>query len=633
MNKQSRGLFVFFCFCTLLCITLSPVFAQSASFSVNIISIDSDSFPKVKAYVSISDVQGFPITGLDSTVLKLSEDNQPIANFSVSPFKNTEQSLAIVLAMDTSGSMAGTPIINSNEAAKSFISTLMSSDQVSVVSFSTAPVILQEITTDRDKINQALDSIKAEGDTALYDAIIESTNILKNRSERKVIVLLTDGKETGISQFSFDQAINEAVRWSAPIYPIGFGGGVDKNELERLAKLTGGFAQINPDSTTLSNAFQNILDNLREQYLVEYTSNLQADGLEHDLNIAVEYQNGTASANSKIFARPGAVSLSLPEYPDASEISGRVLFKPDVLAPAPLSRVDILIDNQPLTSILASPYEYLWDSSAISLGEHVFNFIATDTAGNSGSLEISLFIIPPVSVTTGILPDQVVGEIFPISAEIEAPAGIAKVEFIVDGNQIAEVLNPPYEIEWDTTKISPGFHELLVRAADLNGFSGEEQVRVNVNIQKTSNLIWVAFIVVLVASAVIIPLAVRRNKRKKISPTAMPGGKKSQQSGKISACLIEKEGINPGQKWNLFENDIHIGRKKEENDIPLKGLKASRRQGIISLKPEGYILISINPENPMIVNGSPAPGELLLVNGDLIQAGESEFVFEMQTNE
>jgi len=443
MKTVIRGLSLIFFALIILSTTLSICFAQSAAFTINIISVDSDSFPSVNAYVSISDAQGFPITGLDSSAFKLSEENQPVTNFTVTPHKNTEQPLAIVLVMDTSGSMAGSPIKNSLEAAKSFISTLMANDQVAIVSFSTKPVVLQEITSDRDKINLALDGIKAEGDTALYDSIVEAANILKNRSERRVIVLLTDGKETGISQFSFDQAVNEAVRWSTPIYPIGFGG-VDTDELERLARLTGGFAQINPDSTTLSSAFLNVLDNLREQYHIEFISALSADGLEHDLNITVEYQNGTALATNKFIAKPGTVTLTLPDYPDGSEVSGRVLFRPVVLAPAALSRMDIKIDDQPLTSILAAPYEYLWDSSVVIPGEHKFEFIATDSAGNSGSFLTFLKVVPPVSVSTGITADQVVSGIFPIFATVKAPAGITKVEFFVDGQKIGEVTSPPF---------------------------------------------------------------------------------------------------------------------------------------------------------------------------------------------
>ena len=629
MIRFYRGTYLILPVVCILLASTSIAFAQSAAFTVNILNVDNENYPTVKASVSVSDAQGFPITEIDSSSFKISEDNQPVTTFTISPYKNTEQPLAIALVMDTSGSMVGTPLSNSIEAAKNFILMLTPTDQLAIITFSSKPLVIQEITSDKETGNLALDGVKAEGDTALYDAIVEATNTLKNRSERKVIVLLTDGEDSGISQFTFDQSVNEAVRWSIPIYPIGFGG-VDKAELERLSILTGGFAQINPDSSTLSSAFQIVLDNLREQYLLEFTSSLAADGMEHELAVTVDYQNGTARADSKFIAIPGSVSLTLLDYPDGKEIAGQVLFRPKVLSPANLARLEILIDDQPLTTILTPPYEYLWDSIAVTPGEHKFEFIATDTAGNSGTLNVTLNVVPPISVSTGISPDQVVNGVFSIAAITKAPAGVAKVEFFVDGTLIDEDANPPYAIDWDTTKLSPGYHQLLVKAYDVNGYSGEEQVQVNVDIQNSSNLIWVALIVALVASAIIIPLATRKNRKQKAIQFDASGKDLLSQINQTAAALIEKDGINPGQRWELFENDVHLGRKKEDNDIPLKGLKASRHHAIISKKPEGYVINSLNPDNPLIINNIQAFGEILLSDGDMIQAGDSAFVFELK---
>jgi len=92
--------------------------------------------------------------------------------------------------------------------------------------------------------------------------------------------------------------------------------------------------------------------------------------------------------------------------------------------------------------------------------------------------------------------------------------------------------------------------------------------------------------------------------------------------------LIEREGFEPGHVWQLKGSEIRLGRKRDENDIMLKGLSASRFHAVINLTPNGATLKSLNPENPAYVNGQPIIEELLLRNGDVIKAGESEFLFE-----
>jgi len=71
-----------------------------------------------------------------------------------------------------------------------------------------------------------------------------------------------------------------------------------------------------------------------------------------------------------------------------------------------------------------------------------------------------------------------------------------------------------------------------------------------------------------------------------------------------------------------------MGRKRDENDIPLKGLSASRYHAVILMTTGGYELRNLNPENPTFVNGIPIPDRIIIKNGDVIRAGESEFWFE-----
>jgi Ca-activated chloride channel family protein len=89
------------------------------------------------------------------------------------------QEATIILAMDVSGSMQATDVEPSRlaaakKAASDFVDQLPDTFQVGLVVFSTAPRVAVSPTTDRVAIHRALDSLVAQGGTALGDAIAAS---------------------------------------------------------------------------------------------------------------------------------------------------------------------------------------------------------------------------------------------------------------------------------------------------------------------------------------------------------------------------------------------------------------------------------------------------------------------------
>ncbi len=85
----------------------------------------------------------------------------------------------IILTMDVSGSMKATDVAPSRlaaaqKAASDFVDQLPDSFQVGLVAFSTTPRVAVSPTTDRVALHKALDSLIAEGGTALGDAIATS---------------------------------------------------------------------------------------------------------------------------------------------------------------------------------------------------------------------------------------------------------------------------------------------------------------------------------------------------------------------------------------------------------------------------------------------------------------------------
>ena len=240
-----------------------PVGAQ-ASLRANIDFINDQQFPLVEAYLSLSDAQGQPIGGLQADDFNVTEDSLPIQPLEISEIENTQQPLAIALVMDTSGSMDSTrppsPLDKAVDAAKTFADQLTPQDQIAVIKFADTPTTVQNLTTDKNAVKSALDGLSPEGNyTTLFDAIIEAVNILKGYSGRRIIVLITDGKDTGTGAFGFDQAVHEASGLSIPINPLGFGNRISQDELTRMAVLTGGLTQFQPSASDLQTSFSNVL--------------------------------------------------------------------------------------------------------------------------------------------------------------------------------------------------------------------------------------------------------------------------------------------------------------------------------------------------------------------------------------
>jgi pSer/pThr/pTyr-binding forkhead associated (FHA) protein len=92
--------------------------------------------------------------------------------------------------------------------------------------------------------------------------------------------------------------------------------------------------------------------------------------------------------------------------------------------------------------------------------------------------------------------------------------------------------------------------------------------------------------------------------------------------------LKEIEGVNPGQTWSLNRDETRLGRKSSENDIHLKGTGASRYHAIIRRSGGQFVLVVLNPDNPVLVNQVAVAGQKILATGDILQAGESTFRFE-----
>jgi Ca-activated chloride channel family protein len=108
---------------------------------------------------------------------------------------------------------------------------------------------------------------------------------------RRAIILLTDGQDT-TSRLLRSEAVNRALEAETVIYAIGIGDskyeGVDRGALNAVASGTGGRAFFPKRETDLQNAFAEIEQELRSQYLIAYSStNKNRDGSYRQMRIDI----------------------------------------------------------------------------------------------------------------------------------------------------------------------------------------------------------------------------------------------------------------------------------------------------------------------------------------------------------
>jgi len=272
----------------------------------------------VDIYFSVRDKGGF-ITSLRKDDCGLFEDGkeQTIKNFTQE--KNLPLTIGILL--DTSGSQQNVLPLEQESGATFLRNVLTPKDEAFLISFDVNVDLLADYTNNAREIKRAIDhaSINTASSSAgipgigggpmptsnprgtlLFDAVyLAAHDKLRAETGRKIIVMLTDGGDQG-SQETLKTATEAAQKANAIVYVIliadrgfyGGGGGINlgnigARDMEQLAHDTGGrVINVGHDGKKLEEAFDQIQDELRTQYLVSYTPvNRTADGKFRKINI------------------------------------------------------------------------------------------------------------------------------------------------------------------------------------------------------------------------------------------------------------------------------------------------------------------------------------------------------------
>jgi VWFA-related protein len=286
-----------------------PQAEQTLRVQVNLVSI----------FATVRDNHHAIINNLTKDDFRIFENDQEqkIAIFS----RTTTMPITLGLMVDTSGSQQNLLLLE-QEAASNFLQrVLRKGDEAMVVSFDVDVDLLADFTDDTEQLERAIrrTQINAPVDmgpvsqahvrsTALYDAIyLACHDQLAHETGRKGIVILTDAEDEG-SRMKLQDAIEAAQRADTVAHVIliaepvqyGFGGYSGAGVAKKLADETGGRVIDAKSGSKLQEAFDQISEELRSQYVLGYyPTNTARDGTFRKIRVEVK------EPGMKVLARRG----------------------------------------------------------------------------------------------------------------------------------------------------------------------------------------------------------------------------------------------------------------------------------------------------------------------------------------
>lgn len=311
--------------------------------------------------VSVMDRDGRYVPNLVKDDFRIWEDG---VEQEVAFFQSVDKPFSVVLMLDTSPSTQFR-LEDIQNAAIDFINQLRPDDRVMVVSFNDQIKVLSDFTTDRSKLNRAIQRAHTDDGTRLYDAIDMVINQQLSRVQgRKAIVLFTDGVDTTSKRADFEMNITDAQELDALIYPVqydtsqdmnvgggnypmpqvdvwgqilggifgggrggmgrrGGGGGYPRSRgtarsdyeiasryLEELANASGGREYRADSLQNMSTAFANVAEELRRQYSIGYYPKRPPQaGQRRQIRVRAKQPNLAVRARDSYIFNPSGTSV------------------------------------------------------------------------------------------------------------------------------------------------------------------------------------------------------------------------------------------------------------------------------------------------------------------------------------
>ena len=268
---------------------LATVASAQAGQQMVINQIDGRGWPDIGLNITLVGPDGKGIPNVDPSQFEIREQDkpQPVTGLSLGPTRTVP--LDVVLAIDTSGSMAGDKIAQAKAAATEFVSSLGPADQAALISFNGEVKQVVPSTSDHAALQQGINSLQAGGNTSAYDALYDAAEVLSKapKGTNRAVILLTDGADTA-SHYSLRVATDVARQQNALVYTIGVGPDANDDVLKNLAEPGGKYYKA-PAPSDLIGVYNAIAQELSSQLILRYNSSTHVDRTYDLVTVLVKY--------------------------------------------------------------------------------------------------------------------------------------------------------------------------------------------------------------------------------------------------------------------------------------------------------------------------------------------------------
>jgi VWFA-related protein len=318
--------------------TFSDGTAARASMATSRLTInETEEVALVNVYAIARNVKGGYVADLAQGDFKVYENDRAQA---IDRFSAERRPLRIAVVLDTSLSMEGDKLKSAIAAAVEFLNVLEPGDEGLVVTFSDDARIACDLTSNRSEMESAIRKVVAKGGTSLYDAIFKAAERLAEFEGRRVMVVLSDGRDEAASGLepgslhTLEEAQERALRNEVMVFAIGLGRSLARDAkalranptaraeeldyfgrkplvtiLDSLAQTTGGTAVYAPGAGQLRKSFETVASDLRHQYTLAYRSDdKRHDGAWRAIKVVVTLP-GVSVTNRKGYYAPSDVPV------------------------------------------------------------------------------------------------------------------------------------------------------------------------------------------------------------------------------------------------------------------------------------------------------------------------------------
>ncbi len=228
--------------------------------------------------VVVTDKQGSPITGLTADDFEIKESGKLQAiKFFAAGDPAAAPPLHVGFLLDASGSMEE-DLKDVRTAAIKFLNAMDRAEDITLVDFDTEVRMARYSGSQYARLIERIRERKADGMTALYDAIGVYLSSTADQDGQKVLIMYTDGGDTR-STLTMSEILDLLRASDVTVYVVGYlehqsssGRMTQRAELTRFAAMTGGLALFPTSIKEVDKMYEKIEREISSRYNIGYTS-------------------------------------------------------------------------------------------------------------------------------------------------------------------------------------------------------------------------------------------------------------------------------------------------------------------------------------------------------------------------